>query len=438
MPQTVKEYHCDFKFALECVNVYSRSTGLGCFILNSDGEILYESGLGCGSCGVCVAARVDRPKHQKFDAGVSIEKGCFGDKHISACRMGLYRFSSPVFGGGGNISYIAAGPFLMTDLDDFIAYDLRQKMSLGDVELERAAKRMRDVPIITPGRVNALSNMLSLMAGFIRSSVTTSQSLEADAEASEVIQGQISDYIFSDIGEDKEARDLPEYPVKTEKRLLASITDSDKPKAQRLLNELLGHILFCSGGDFDRIKSETYELLVLISRGAIEVGVSANRAFGINRKFWREAQATKNIDELCMLLSDVMNQYIDCIFSLSHKKNIEDINKAVQYIWQNYSNKITLEDAAKTVYLSPSYFCKLFQKRVGCNFNVYLNRLRIEKSKQLLLQYDLRIADIVSMVGFEDQSYFTKVFKRIAGVSPTHFRRAIGESAASARYVNVV
>jgi AraC-like DNA-binding protein len=69
---------------------------------------------------------------------------------------------------------------------------------------------------------------------------------------------------------------------------------------------------------------------------------------------------------------------------------------------------------------------------------VYLNRLRIEKSKQLLLRGDLRIADIVSMVGFEDQSYFTKVFKRICGVSPTHFRKAIGESATDASYVNVV
>jgi YesN/AraC family two-component response regulator len=227
---------------------------------------------------------------------------------------------------------------------------------------------------------------------------------------------------------------LPSYPVKTEKRLLASITNSDKPNAQKHLNELLGHILFCSGCDFDLMKSETYELLVLISRVAIDVGVPADRVFDINRRFWRETRAIMNIDELCVSLSLVMNEYIDCIFTVSHKKNLDDINKAVQYIWQNYSNKITLEDAAKTVFLSPSYFCRVFQKAVGCNFNMYVNRIRIEKSKQLLLRYDLRIADIVSMVGFEDQSYFTKVFKRIAGVSPTHFRRAIEECVGSARY----
>jgi AraC-like DNA-binding protein len=236
----------------------------------------------------------------------------------------------------------------------------------------------------------------------------------------------------------KEIKNFSEYPVKTEKRLLASIIDSDKPRAQKQLNELLGYILFSSGGDFERMKAETYELLVLISRGAINVGVSANRAFGINYGFWCEAQSIGDIDEFCISLSQVINQHLNCIFSLSQKKNIEDINKAIRYIWQNYQNKITLEDAARTVYLAPSYFCKVFQRTVGCNFSVYLNRLRIEKSKQLLLRDDLRIGDIVSMVGYEDPSYFTKVFKRICGVSPTHFRKAIEESAADASYVKVV
>jgi YesN/AraC family two-component response regulator len=242
----------------------------------------------------------------------------------------------------------------------------------------------------------------------------------------------------SSVGDGKAAADLPGYPVKAEKKLLASIQDSDKAKAQKHLNELLGHVLFCSGDDFDLMKSKTYDLLVLISRCAIDLGVPADRAFGINRRFWRDAQAIGGIDELCVLLSEVMNQYVGCIFTLSQKKNLDDINMAVKYIWQNYPNKITLEDAAKTVYLSPSHFCRVFQKTVGCNFSMYLNRIRIEKSKQLLLRQELRITDIVSMVGFEDPSYFTKVFKRIAGVSPTHFRKAIEECGVAARYAKAV
>jgi YesN/AraC family two-component response regulator len=276
------------------------------------------------------------------------------------------------------------------------------------------------------------------MVVFTRGSLTVSQPSGEVRQVDEITQSYYFDHSPDNPNASKEIKIFQKYPVKAEERLLASITDSDKPRAQKQLNELLGHILFCSGGDFDRMKAETYELLVLISRGAINAGVSASRAFGINYGFWREAQSIGGIDEFCTSLSHVIKQYLDCIFSLSQKKNINDINKAIRYIWQNYQKKITLEDAARSVYLSPAYFCKVFQRTIGCSFSVYLNRLRIEKSKQLLLRSDLRIADIVSMVGFEDQSYFTKVFKRVCGVSPTHFRKAIDESATDAGYVNVV
>jgi YesN/AraC family two-component response regulator len=246
------------------------------------------------------------------------------------------------------------------------------------------------------------------------------KAFETQPQYFEILQENSADRILKN----KESMPLSEYPVKKEKKLLASIAESDRPKVQKLLNELLGHILFSSGEDFDRIKSETYELLVVISRGAIDVGVPRNKVLQMNRKFWWQAQSISGIDGLCMLLSDVMNRYIDNIFDYSSKKNIDIIDKAIQYIHENYSNKITLEDVAREVYLSPTYLCKIFKKEVGSNFNEYLNQLRIEKSKTLLSQRGSRIADVIGLVGFEDQSYFTKVFKKVAGVSPKHFRKS--------------
>jgi AraC-like DNA-binding protein len=399
------------------------------------GGVLYESGLGCNRCGVCDALCVNRPKFHKFDTGIIYEKGCFGDKSISSCPRGLYYFSVPISGCDGGIANIAAGPFLMTDIDDFLEHDLKRKRLLNTSKLGLAERCLSEIPSIAPGKVNALSNLLSLMSGVIRNTFA-----DTDSGGAKIYEGPAQELSAGDVDADgnRDAVGFPDYPIKTEKKLLASILGSDKPKAQKHINELFGYILFCSGGNIDLMKSETYELLVLISRGAIDVGVPAGKVFSINRRFWLEAQAIGNIDELCVSLSLVMNEYIDRIFTFSHKKNLDDINKAVQYIWQNYSNKITLEEVAGTVFLSPSYFCRVFQKTVGCNFNMYVNRIRIEKSKQLLLRYDLRIADIVSMVGFEDQSYFTKVFKRIAGVSPTHFRKAIEECVRVARYANAV
>jgi two-component system response regulator YesN len=61
-----------------------------------------------------------------------------------------------------------------------------------------------------------------------------------------------------------------------------------------------------------------------------------------------------------------------------------------------------------------------------CNFNTYVNRIRIERSKQLLLQDTLNLADISNMVGYEDQSYFSKVFKRVVGITPGRYRLSRG------------
>ena len=67
------------------------------------------------------------------------------------------------------------------------------------------------------------------------------------------------------------------------------------------------------------------------------------------------------------------------------------------------------------VYLSPAYLSRIFKQETGVTFNEYLNRVRVNKAKELLRRRELRMTDISLAVGYEDQSYFTKVFKRVAG-----------------------
>jgi two-component system response regulator YesN len=84
--------------------------------------------------------------------------------------------------------------------------------------------------------------------------------------------------------------------------------------------------------------------------------------------------------------------------------------------------KVTLDEVAACVYLSPSYFSKVFKQEMEMSFNTYLNYIRIEMSKKLLSDPSIAIVDISNLVGFEDQSYFSKVFKKMTGLSPKKFR----------------
>ena len=124
---------------------------------------------------------------------------------------------------------------------------------------------------------------------------------------------------------------------------------------------------------------------------------------------------------LCSWLIRSTNSFID-LFTHNEIKHANAIHHATLYIRQHYAEKISLNGIAKMVYLSPAYFSRVFKKETGATFNSFLNEVRIEKSKALLRNNDLKMVDIALMVGFESQSYFTKVFKKITGISPLQYR----------------
>jgi len=95
----------------------------------------------------------------------------------------------------------------------------------------------------------------------------------------------------------------------------------------------------------------------------------------------------------------------------------------VQYINANYASPLTLDDISRLVNLSPDYLSKIFKQGTGTTFSRYLNDVRIARAKELIRQSRLRLTDISSMVGYDDQSYFTKVFTKTVGVSPSEYRK---------------
>ena len=110
------------------------------------------------------------------------------------------------------------------------------------------------------------------------------------------------------------------------------------------------------------------------------------------------------------------------MFDYIPSRGNEIIKRAIRYISGNYSQNLTLEDLAEHVNLNPSYFSSLFKQSTGSSFREYLNMVRIEESKRLLANTDYSIIDISLAVGFEDQSYFSKVFKKYTGLTPKQFR----------------
>lgn len=98
------------------------------------------------------------------------------------------------------------------------------------------------------------------------------------------------------------------------------------------------------------------------------------------------------------------------------------IRKAREYIQEHQGDKLTLGEVARAVNMSSFYFCKMFKKVAGINFTDYVARVRIEKSKNLLLNPNLRVSEIAFEVGFQSLTHFNRVFKKVLGQSPTEYR----------------
>ena len=99
------------------------------------------------------------------------------------------------------------------------------------------------------------------------------------------------------------------------------------------------------------------------------------------------------------------------------------------FIDAHYREDISMQDAAAALRYSDAYFCKLFKQCFKVNFSAYLNEYRVNRARQLMLDPRLNMKDIGAAVGYSDANYFTRVFKRLTGQTPSEYRMAAAEKA---------
>lgn len=105
------------------------------------------------------------------------------------------------------------------------------------------------------------------------------------------------------------------------------------------------------------------------------------------------------------------------------KGNNREIKKVIEYIDENISESISLEEVAREVGISPFYLSKLFKKETGLNFITYVNMKKMHKAKEYLRNTDETIRNIALDLGYNEPNYFSKVFKSIEGITPSEYRK---------------
>ena len=402
--------------------MFEKACGIPCSVNNTSEPDGYEQRLSYPFCRRCAdeqIARFGELKCRDVHRYAVLQAERWNGKYEYLCPAGAAFIATTIEQRADNAVGIVAGPFLMVDETEFIDDDLDRFFNADVPEAVRG--EISALPSIECARVSYLADILFMLSSY------AGQRELSDYKIMQQMAQSRNELFYSVNGIKEKNASEYQYPIEAEQLLQRYIERGDKESAQKVLNEILGHILLCSGGSMEAIKSRVTELIVLLSRAAIAGGAGTSEIFGLNDDYLNEIHQFKTMDELNTWLAKVLVRFTNRVFSPLGGRHEDIIKKALEYIRKNYMLKISLNDISEYVNLSVSYLSKIFKEETGVSISETINTVRIDNAKLLLLNNDISLIEVSYLAGFEDQSYFTKVFKRNTGSTPGKFREKRGQ-----------
>lgn len=401
----------------DVLETYYESTGIPIKYIDNSGKTLLSCGDEQTFCGYFHGIVSDTSRCEQTHLYTSRQAYNIGESYIFFCPAGLTEFSYPVIHEGIFSGAFIGGPLLMEYPDEIMVDEIMYKNKIDIGHKGKLQSYLRRVSVVEPKRVRYLGKLIEIVGKQLMNEGHQQlkdhrSKMNQQARIGEVIQSMKSQGTLNSI-----------YPYEKEKDLLNKVKKGDVTGAKAILNELLGYVFYSTGDSIEISKARALEICSLLSRAAVEGGGELSKIFGLNFQFIHELNFINNIDELSYWILKVLNSFTENIILLQDSKNPVKIKEAVQFIQSRYTEDITLEQVSSTIGLSPKYLSALFKKEMGESFTEYVNHLRVEEAKGLLTVSDRTILDIALTVGFEDQSYFSKIFKKITGLTPNVYRR---------------
>ena len=132
------------------------------------------------------------------------------------------------------------------------------------------------------------------------------------------------------------------------------------------------------------------------------------------------------LPQRALVLHILSNLYCDHVISTNSQKiahKDQKVKQAIEFINKNFQRTISLNEIAETVGLNSSYLSREFSKVTSISISLYINHLRCKYAKHLLIRNDIPIAKVSSLCGFTDPSYFSRVFLKSEGISPSEYQK---------------
>lgn len=213
-----------------------------------------------------------------------------------------------------------------------------------------------------------------------------------------------------------EPAELNSLSIKQEKDLLAAISELNKGKVNRILDDIFKNVEIHSSSDI-----LLGELITIATKFCSEFSIPSEEIQPLKG-------VTLNQSEYIDWSKDMFAYIID-----THLRNSEQnyhfkyVQSVREYIAQNYGKHITLKEISAYIGISEQHLSKIFKQQTGKTLSSYLTEYRIDRAKELLERDEVNLKYLYSIVGFNDYNYFFVVFKKYVGCTPSEYRKKQGK-----------
>ncbi len=396
------------------VKTFSDITGVPVTFFSSENEVIFEYNRGkkiCSMLGIYKKKSGQCRKLLSFAGRFSSE---LGEPYIFLCKSGMTNICVPLLLRGRYCGYFIAGPLVMEKLRNSIIANFSKMNRLSPGEAAMVNGFASSLPIFRPDYVTKLSllfyNSILASVGFPQEYLGLRKNINEQSNVSAKIRTGKKTNLSDD------------FPLDLHKALLSSIEQGDTLSAIKIVEDIHERFSILCVGNLEEIKTLSLWMSALISKFISDNG-SDNFNIDIDLDVINRIAESESFEELLDVSRDIVRHISGSMLSSVYSGSSALISQALKYIMTHFPDNIGLNSVCDYLHVNPSYFSTLFRQEMNRTFTDYLTELRIEKACKLLLETNLRIVDISSEVGFEDQSYFNKVFKKSKNLTPREFRQ---------------
>lgn len=305
------------------------------------------------------------------------------------------------------------GPFLLKESNEHLINEILREQNFPMSIRTQLKNIYGSIPILNSSRHYYLQQLIA-------SAITNPKS----SEVSHIQQPLDTTIDLMDVYYPEIKVEENGYDYALEVLLLTKVSYGDLEKVIELYNEHIKVSYFNKTGPnhLRYSKNTAIAFSTLLSRAIITGGVDPDKALSLAKHYETRIEHVHTIDDLINVIDHMLVKYTNNVLQLSNINHVSVIKSASKYVHMHLSEPIRLNDVADYINLSPNYFSSLFKREMKLSFADYVNQTRIKESQYLLKTTDYSIYDIAITVGYNNQNYFTTIFRKFTGITPKQYR----------------